>query len=357
MIIDVIKNTIMISSFVLIMMLLLEFVNVQSHGHWLQKLQKHKWAQYLIAGFLGALPGCAGTFGVVSMYMHRFLSFGALCTALIATFGDEAFIMFALIPSETAKLLIIILLIGIVTGIIVDILFKNVQLAKLPTENHFEIHQTDKRSKLMAFGEILGNLRNISLPRAALIGGAVLIITGIFSGEFSHAHVHGEQCETGHIHDTHGNWGWEQISFLVVMLAGLFIIVRANEHFLEEHLWQHLIKKHFVKIFSWTFGALLLIELLGKYLHIHGWMESNQLLILFMAVIIGIIPQSGPHLVFVSLFIEGAIPFSTLMASAIVQDGHGALPLFAESKKSFFAAKAVNISIGLVVGLVGLYFI
>jgi hypothetical protein len=43
------------------------------------------------------------------------------------------------------------------------------------------------------------------------------------------------------------------------------------------------------------------------------------------------------------------------MASAIVQDGHGALPLFAESKKSFFAAKAINILVGLVVGLIGLY--
>jgi hypothetical protein len=79
------------------------------------------------------------------------------------------------------------------------------------------------------------------------------------------------------------------------------------------------------------------------------------LIILILAVLIGVIPESGPHLIFVTLFINGSIPFGTLLASSIVQDGHGALPLLAESKKSFFFAKAINIFIGLVVGLIGIY--
>ena len=66
------------------------------------------------------------------------------------------------------------------------------------------------------------------------------------------------------------------------------------------------------------------------------------------------IPESGPHLIFVTLFVSGAIPFSILMASSIVQDGHGAIPLLALSKKSFLILKLINLVIGFTVGAVGL---
>jgi len=82
---------------------------------------------------------------------------------------------------------------------------------------------------------------------------------------------------------------------------------------------------------------------------------SNQFIILIAAVLIGLIPESGPHMIFVTLFFEGTIPFSTLLASSIVQDGHGALPLFAESKKSFVYAKLINLLVGLIVGMLGLW--
>jgi hypothetical protein len=52
---------------------------------------------------------------------------------------------------------------------------------------------------------------------------------------------------------------------------------------------------------------------------------------------------------------NGTIPFSILMANSVVQDGHGALPLFAESKKSFVVTKLIKTGIGLVIGLLGLW--
>jgi hypothetical protein len=44
------------------------------------------------------------------------------------------------------------------------------------------------------------------------------------------------------------------------------------------------------------------------------------------------------------------------MANSIVQDGHGMLPLLAESKKSFLWVKIINIIVGLIVGLSGYFF-
>jgi hypothetical protein len=137
-------------------------------------------------------------------------------------------------------------------------------------------------------------------------------------------------------------------------LVATFIISTVNDHFLKEHLWAHIIKKHFLKIFLWTFATLLLIHFINDYIDINSWIQANLFSILIFAVLIGIVPQSGPHYIFILLFADGAIPFSILLANSIVQDGHGAIPLLAESKKSFVFAKLINLIIGLIVGLAGL---
>ena len=61
-------------------------------------------------------------------------------------------------------------------------------------------------------------------------------------------------------------------------------------------------------------------------------------------------PESGPHLVFLTLYVQGSIPFSVLLASSIVQDGHGMLPMLAESRRAFVIVKAVNFTAGLLIG-------
>ena len=341
MLINVIKNTIMITSFVLVIMLVIEYINVQSKGNWLKNIEKHPWLQYIVTGIMGIIPGCVGTFAVVSMYIHNLVSFGALITALIAGFGDEAFVMFALIPLTTLKLSAIILIIGIVGGIAVDYFMKGRSIVPL-IKLHFELHTNETEHEIFNIKKMWISLRNISFPKGALLGGILLIILGITTNEFSEG-------------PGHKSWDWEQISFLVVMIFGLFIILTVSEHFLEKHLWDHVVKKHFLKILLWTFGALLFIEIFKTQVHLDAWIKSNQFIILLMALLIGIIPESGPHLIFVTLFINGSIPFSILLASSIVQDGHGSLPLLAESKRSFLLAKSINILIGLIVGVVGMY--
>ena len=81
-----------------------------------------------------------------------------------------------------------------------------------------------------------------------------------------------------------------------------------------------------------------------------------MIIVLILACFLGIIPESGPNLLFVTLFAQGTIPFSILLANSIVQDGHGMLPMLAHSRKGFLLVKAVNFIIGLSVGL-AVYFI
>ena len=53
MIIGVFKHALMITSFVLIMMLLIEYINVQTRGSWQQTLKKTRLGQYVLGAVLG----------------------------------------------------------------------------------------------------------------------------------------------------------------------------------------------------------------------------------------------------------------------------------------------------------------
>ncbi len=113
-------NGLMITGFVFVMMVVIEYINVQTKGAWQKNISSSKWKQYLVAAFLGAIPGCLGAFTVVAMFSHRMISFGAIVTTMIATSGDEAFVMFALIPEKAFLLTIILFVIAILAGYLVD---------------------------------------------------------------------------------------------------------------------------------------------------------------------------------------------------------------------------------------------
>jgi hypothetical protein len=177
-------------------------------------------------------------------------------------------------------------------------------------------------------------------------------------------HQHHECSENhGHEHHHHGiNVGknifserWLNILFLFVALCAFAMALATDEHFLKEHIVKHVVYRHLLRVFLWTFGSLLFIYILGLFVKYDEWMSENQFFMLLIALTIGIIPESGPHIVFISLFIQGNIPFSILLANSIVQNGHSGLPLLAESKKSFVKIKLIGIAIGLIVGIAGFW--
>ena len=53
---------------------------------------------------------------------------------------------------------------------------------------------------------------------------------------------------------------------------------------------------------------------------------------------------------FVAMFADGLVPFSVLLASSIVQDGHGMLPLLSYTLKDSVLIKSFNLVIGLGLG-------
>jgi len=230
MISSIIQNTLMITSFVMVMMLLIEYINVVSKGNWSRRMQGSRFKQILICALLGIIPGCLGGFAVVSLFTHGIVNFGALVACMIASFGDEAFVLFAVAPETALLLSVVIFPIAIVTGLIVNLFVK-----KFPTPfgpEHFAIHCVDKEHVHTDIkGNWLYNLKNMSFQRAILIAGIILVIVAILLGwfEHSHDHVHGEDCVHGH-HHHHGDITglllqerWLNILFVGVSLLALFI--------------------------------------------------------------------------------------------------------------------------------------
>ncbi len=332
---DVIRKAILITGFVFVMMLVIEYINVQTKGLWSIHLLGNNWKQYIVAALLGIIPGCLGAFTAVSLFSHRLISFGAIVTAMIATSGDEAFVMFAMFPKKALFLTAVIFGISIIAGYVTDrIPFPEKFLSRF-SESNFPLHE-EEQCKCFRRDRFWTNIIKPSGYRVALM---ILILSLII------ATATGIIAENAEL--------WLKITLILTIAFSLFIVISVPEHFLKEHLWNHIVKRHMPKIFVWTVGTLLVIHFLLYFIDVQSWVTDNMLIMLLLAILIGIIPESGPHLIFVTLFMEGMIPFSILLASSISQDGHGSLPLLAESKRGFLYVKSVNMVVALVVGLIG----
>jgi len=267
----VFKESLKITLFVLIMMVAVDYINVKTKGR-LESILKSgkKWKQYIVASLLGAAPGCLGSFAGVSLYIHGMISFGALTGLMMATAGDEQFIMLAMFPKTALIMFAILFLLGIIAGYFTDYLVQKFNI-KTCTDCEFKQYHPEEKG---------------------------------------------------------------------------------YKHYFKDHIWSHMIKGHLIKVFLWTFGALLIIEYSMVFVNLKNITAEYTIWILLLSALIGIIPESGPHLIFVMLFAKGLIPFSVLFTSSIVQDGHGMLPMLSYSVKDSLLIKTFNLFFGLTIGLI-----
>ena len=316
------------------MMLIIEYLNVLTRGAWRHGLTKNRWMQYAIAVLLGGTPGCLGAFAAVAMCSHGVISIGALVAAMIATSGDEAFVMLAMFPEKALMLTAILMVIGFIAGWLTDAILSRWLPMVIKACDSLVIHMPDT-CECYQKDKIFAQWKRPSLARGALTGALIIFTFSIITGSV------GPQ-----------DWDWKRITIVICSLIGLFIVVTVPEHFLHEHLWKHIALKHIHRVFLWTFGALVITHYIVGCFHLENIIQNNLPIILLFACLLGIIPESGPNFIFVTLFARGIIPFSILLANSIVQDGHGMLPLLAHSRKAFVIVKAINLAIGASIGLI-----
>ena len=353
--IDALRAAILITGMVVMMMMMIESLNITSGGRFFEKLRGSKFGQIVVSALLGWIPGCMGGFASVSLFSHGMISFGALVAMLIATSGDEAFVMLTLFPGKALWISLLILAVGILTGVLIDYVGPKLGLKPYALKSCDEMHLHDEdipeKHEPARTDEAAATRKKrtfFTWKRAVLFIGIGLYIAALATGLLEHEHEGAEP------HDEHGfnllSEDWMNLLFAAVSLVMLAVAALGSDHFVEEHLWQHIITRHLPKIFAWTFGVLILLGFLTEVFDVSSWISANIPLMILLATLVGIIPESGPHLVFVTLFAAGVIPAPVLIASCISQDGHASLPLLAESKGAFIRAKAINCLMALVVG-------
>ena len=412
---EILSQGFMITGFVMIMMLVIEYISVLTRGNWDHVIAKWKIGQSLLCSYLGATPGCLGAYAVGSLYIHRVIGIGALTAAMVATSGDEAFVMLALFPQTALWIFGSLFAGGVITGVVVD-LFKKDKAITANIKEHKTSHPGNPRCIPFSARAFVSQWRNCSPQRGWLTLFLVLFLGGILTGAIEHKH--GEECgesrvgrieceqmadsHAGHnhadptdrtnLHDTNGptnqsdpsdltkthsteihdcnvpsetkthashedhsdsSGNWVSTTFLVLSLIALLIVATVPDHFLDEHLWHHLVKVHGWRILLWTIGALAVTHVLVNSMDLTALVSDHKLPVLLTACLIGVLPTSGPHLIFVTLYSQGSLPLSVLVANCIVQDGHGMIPTLAHSRKTFIFIKALKLAIGLAVGLAG----
>ena len=370
------------------MMMMIESLNIESKGMVFKGLRRTKIGQVVVAALLGSVPGCMGGFATVSLYTHRLFSFGALVAMMIASSGDEAFVMLAMIPEQALILFAVLFILAVVVGVVVDRINDRMHASRCPKDNHEECEEQPTcndgyvvHEEHAEGGHKTAAKRHFGWKRIVMFIGLAAFIVALASGSLGHDHEgsHGHECQHNeechhdhavHTHEHHSESNktasfsinllsedWMNVLFAGLSVLVLFVLIFGSDHFVEDHLWNHIVKKHLPTTFAWTFGVLLIIGIGLQYINISEWISDNTVLMILLATAIGIIPESGPHMIFVTLFAAGVVPFPVLLASSISQDGHSSIPLLAESRKSFIWAKLINCVIAVAAGLVAMLFV
>ena len=172
-------------------------------------------------------------------------------------------------------------------------------------------------------------------PEAALLIFAICIILGIFGGFLADKIINilnlktCEHCQIK-IHEEE---------------AGL--------HFLKEHVYAHILRKHVPRLFLWIFVPLTVVDFLILNFDLASIISSLPVFgLMVSAALVGVIPESGPHMIFLVLYSKGLLPFSVLLVSSLSQDGHGLLPLLSHSIKETIYVQIFTTGFSLIVGIV-----
>lgn len=327
-----IAETLMITGFVFVMMLLVEYLQVRSAGLVGRWLQHGGVVRTAVVTLVALVPGCLGAFTDVTLYTHGMISFGALVGAMIAGSGDAAFLMLAVAPKAALGVFGLLFVYGLLVALLVDRVGGARFYRGTACPDGITLHEHELSGQPSLFRP--PRLRDVSWPRAILTVALALFVAGVALGLLGP-----------------GQWSWVRWILLLVTTLALAVVMTVPEHFLREHLFAHVARRHTPRVFAWVLGvSLCMAGLDAAGLPVATWIGDHRALALAAAVLLGLIPDSGPQLVFVTLFAQGVVPLSVLVTSAVVQDGHGLLPLLAESPREFVKVKAVNAAAGLVLG-------
>jgi len=366
--------------FVAAILLVVGIINHTS-GEWLiTSLNKAKFVQPIIGALLGLIPGCGGAIFVMPLYLKGTVSFGTVVAALVATMGDSAFVLISSNPDAFFAVSAISFVCAIIAGYIIDALGidggfskkRDKRLAELQMDakQHDELHHHTVKH----IGHEDGDEADILFHHTPnpdrtwiytfthgqfYIVFWIIMLVGFVFGTLELLQVDFE------VNDTLSSI----VRYLgivgTLMCVGYLIfnrkMIKKNELEDEEHKLDS-VKETFIHdavdvsfVTTWVFVAFIVYKsvvlAVGGETIIESWMIAAGIMTVISGALVGIIPGSGPQIIFIALYGKGLIPFAALIANAISQDGDALFPLLAIDKKSSIIATLITTIPALIIGI------
>lgn len=295
-------------------------------------LSKYPRFHIPIAAFMGALPGCGGAIIVMTQYVSGRLGFGSMVAVLTSTMGDAAFLLIAREPKTALIVYAISLIVGIVSGYIVEWIHGRDFLKK----------EQQTKKEFLESTEIPNVLDFLQYPWL------LIMLPGLSLGLANALQIDANEW--------FGVWGaydpvlW--IGFCGACLSVLMwalnpnsgpSIVNLSGKIIETKGWKiHLervvIDTNFVTV--WVIMSFLAFELFMLWgdIDLKTVFDVWQPIIPLVAVLIGFIPGCGPQILTTTFYLNGLIPLSAQLGNAISNDGDALFPAIALAPKTAILA-------------------
>lgn len=261
----------------------------------------------IVGGAVGALPQCGFSAMAATLFSGRVVSMGTLLAVLLST-SDEmipVFVAHGVSPERWGMVLALKVAVGIVCGLTLDAALRLLHLAG---DGHTHIHELCEREHChcdddcdCSFGdepaekyvcECCGH--HFDASEAAAPGGE-------HGCDHEHGHDHEHDHEHGHGHG-HGPAGIVRSAVVHTVQVTVFIFVI-------------------------TLAMGLLIELVGTDA-IAGLAGSHPLRAVFVAALVGMVPNCAASVAISELFLAGTLGAPAMLAGLLASGGVGLLVLF-----------------------------
>lgn len=292
-------------------------------------LNRHEKWQVPIAALMGALPGCGGAIIVITHYVTGRLSFGSMIAVLTATMGDAAFLLLAKEPITAAKVMVISVTAGILTGLFAD-----------------RINGRDFMAPKQRAPEEIIDLSNAKMLRYpvlltwfwyfVLVPGLCLGIANAIQFDFGTTRLSTVIPLFGAICAFLSLSLWAMLDEKGSTMINMLAHPSCREHTDLKH--RTMFETSFVT--AWVVMAFLIFELGALWLQIdlNSAFKTQTVFMPFIGVIIGFIPGCGPQIIVTTLYLAGIIPFSAQIANAISNDGDALFPAIAMAPRTAILA-------------------
>jgi hypothetical protein len=311
----------------------------------------------LFGALLGVTPGCGGAILVMPLYLRGTVSFGTVVAALAATMGDSSFVIMAADPMLALWLHAMLLVAGICTGYVTDVLRIDPRVRAGAALVPEPLGLTGR--PVASVGASVGAAEAFPPPQAAPEPSRpletlprvfwTLAITGLAVGLPVVMGLAGSAVHVGgaDLYLVVGAGG-TLTAAVMLLRSGSVIGDDTIESIEDKRRSVAGMLRHGARETSFVTFWVAVAYLVTTWAIAFGGIDlaviaaASGIAGVVIGAGLGLIPGCAVQVVLTGLYATGVVPFATLAANAVSQDGDALFPLVMMDRRSAIIATAVT---------------